>query len=100
MNDDIEAISAAMDKANDWYERAGKHPRRLDDGLWRWILPEPGVEDATSDLPQEVFNLLRSNERHPWLYQTRIEAEVMARTAAGRAIIAGWQPKEISYEAW
>ena len=78
--------------ADDWYERSGKHPKLLRDGRWRWILPEPGKEDKTSDLPSPVFHLLKSTQRHPWLFASRQEAVMMARIAAHRAVVRGWKP--------
>ncbi len=87
-------INEARQIADDWYLRAGKHPKLMPDGLWRWILPEPGKEDATSELPAEVFNRLRSTQRHPWLFLDRAEAVIMARIAANRAVLKGWKPKE------
>lgn len=79
---------------NDWYEKSGKHPKLTDGGFWRWILPDPPnkLDTTTSELPSEIFNRLKSTQKFPWLFKSRIEAVIMAKISAQMAVLSGWIP--------
>lgn len=87
----LSLIRNASFAAGEWYEKAGKHPKQQE-GYWRWVCPEPGQVDTTSELPSEVFECLESEEPQPWLFKNARAAELAAFVAATRAILCGWKP--------
>ncbi len=92
----------ARQLANDWYQRAGKHPfhacTKLEPvGEWRWIPPDPESkvgDEGTCELPQQVFDLLESTQRRPCVFASWQEAVAGAKVAAAMSILAGWATPE------
>jgi hypothetical protein len=82
------------DRIRRWYIRSGKSPKRLDDGRWRWILPDPPTAEGKHDLPKPVFDRLAGgDDRLPWIYPDASSAVAAACDAAVDAIAAGeWEP--------
>lgn len=77
----------------DWLIRREKHPERIDDGRWRWILPDPPTSDEMADLPAPVFHqLIGDDRRFPWIFNSRERAMFGAIMAGTMAYIEGWRP--------
>src|SRR6185437_13347122 len=78
--------------AREWLQAAGKHPDRTSDGQWRWVLPEPGWQDTTSELREPVFSRLVLVKERDCIFDTREGAVIAAIAATEAAMVSGWSP--------